>query len=339
MNRKSSKKKVLISVCIPTYNSGNTIVSTLRSLANQSIRDFEIVIVDDASKDNTIKKIKSFKDSRIRLYKNKKNIGCGKNLEKCKDKAVGKIIVFLAGDDLFDKYALKKIINAFNTSKNVGVVIRPYFWFIGNDLRPVRVTRHFDKDMVVSIRSSFNKIIDVMALSDQMSGVSFRKDLLNFSFNNQPFVEMASAVMKALKDHKAVILKDYILGVRIGSNGSTNPNVYRNSPMEVWKNTLYTEFPEKRYKRMREYILRNFIATNYVGLIQIKNFGTTRQLLREISSLIKYRWINIFNYKFLFFTLMSLLTPRTVLRKLTEIFKLKFNSKTLGKIDFDPGFK
>jgi glycosyltransferase involved in cell wall biosynthesis len=330
-------KKVPISVCIPTYNSGKTIVATLRSLLNQSIHNFEIVIVDDASKDSTIKKIKKFKDPRIRIYKNNQNIGCGKNLDKCKDKAMGEIIVFLAGDDLFDKYALEKILNAFKTSKDVGLVIRPYFWFIGNDKSPVRVTRNFSKDTVVSMRSDFDRIIDVIALSDQMSGVSFRKKLLDFSFNNQPFVEMASAVMKVLKSKKAIILKDYILGVRIGNNGSTNPKVYLNSPVEVWKNTLYSEYSENRFNKMRKYILRNFIATNYVGLIQIKNFGTTRQLVREISLLIRYRWINLLSYKFLFFTGISLLVPRLFLRQLVEIFKAKINSRTIEKIIFDPG--
>jgi len=334
---KNIKKINLISVCIPTYNSGKTIVSTLKSLVNQSFNDFEIVIVDDASKDNTIKKIEKFKDSRIRLYKNKKNIGCGKNLEKCKDKSIGEIIVFLAGDDILDKYALEKILSAFKRSRDIGLVIRPYFWFVGRDLKPIRITRHFDNDKIVSLRSAYDSIIDVIALSDQMSGVSFRKNLLDFSFNNQPFVEMASAVMKVLKRHKAVILKDFILGVRIGNNGSTNPNVYRNSPMEVWKNTLYSEFSERRYKKMREYILRNFIAKNYIGLIQIKNFGTTHQLFREIGYLIKYRWRNIFNPKFYFYVLLTLLTPRFILRKITDIYKNKLNSRPIKKIIFNPG--
>ncbi|TRZ51002.1 glycosyltransferase family 2 protein [bacterium] len=335
----NKNKHETISVCIPTYNSSDTIVGTLKSVLNQSLKDFDLIVVDDASKDDTINKIKNIKDARIRIFHNKKNIGCGKNLQKCKDKARGDIVVFLAGDDLFDRLALEKILNAFEVSKDVGVVIRPYFWFIGNNLSPVRVTRQFKKNTIVNIKSDFNKIIDVISLSDQMSGVSFRKKYLNFPFDNQPFVEMSSAVMKIIKDHKAIILKDNILGVRIGNNGSMNPNVYRNSPMNVWKDTLYSVFYENKHQKLKEYILKNFIAINYVGLIQIKNYGTLPQLLREINYLIKFRWINVFNYKFLFYVFVSLVTPKNILIKLVDVYKKKINSKIINKINFDPGFE
>lgn len=332
MKNIKSKDKIIVSVCIPTYNSENTIAETIRSVLNQSEPKYEIVIIDDNSKDGTVNKIRSIKDNRIRLMVNKKNLGCGKNLQKCKDKAKGDIVVFLAGDDLLDRNALKNIRSAFRLSKDVGVVVRPYFWFIGNNLTPVRITRQFKNNQLVSLRSKYKKIIDVIALSDQMSGISFRKKYLNFPFSNQPFVEMGEAVMRVLKVSKAAIIKDNILAVRIANNGSMNPSVYKNSPMEVWKSAIDNSFPEKRFNGLREFILKNFIAVNYVGLIQIKNYGTYKQLLREINLLIKYRIKNLITPKFYFFTLISLVIPPSILIKIVKFYKKTINSKNI-KID------
>jgi glycosyltransferase involved in cell wall biosynthesis len=63
-----------ISILICTYNSGNYILPTIQSVLNQSFTDFELLILDNASTDNTIENIKYFNDNRIRLFKNKSNI-------------------------------------------------------------------------------------------------------------------------------------------------------------------------------------------------------------------------------------------------------------------------
>ena len=74
------------SICMPVYNGENVISQTLRSILTQSFDNFEIIIIDDCSKDNTIEIIKSFNDKRIKYYKNEKNLCYPKNLEKCRKK-------------------------------------------------------------------------------------------------------------------------------------------------------------------------------------------------------------------------------------------------------------
>ena len=69
-----------ISVMIPTYNMANTIQETLKSVLNQTYNNFEIIIQDNNSQDNTYKIIKSFSDSRIKYFKNDINIGYARNL-------------------------------------------------------------------------------------------------------------------------------------------------------------------------------------------------------------------------------------------------------------------
>ena len=67
----------LISIIIPTFNSQTHLKNCINSVLSQTYQNFELIIVDDCSSDNTIKIIKNFikKDSRIKLFKTKKNSG------------------------------------------------------------------------------------------------------------------------------------------------------------------------------------------------------------------------------------------------------------------------
>ena len=66
-------KDIIVSVVMITYNHEKYIYHTIESVLNQSFQDFEIIISDDNSSDNTLEIAKSFKDSRIKIIENKKN--------------------------------------------------------------------------------------------------------------------------------------------------------------------------------------------------------------------------------------------------------------------------
>ena len=75
-----NKNNPNFSICIPNYNYGKYIGDTIQSVLNQTYQNFEIIIVDNASTDDSIEIIKSFKDKRIKLFLNKYNIGFAPNL-------------------------------------------------------------------------------------------------------------------------------------------------------------------------------------------------------------------------------------------------------------------
>ena len=76
---KKNKKKPLVSILMNCYNVEKFIHKSIKSILLQSYKNFELIIFDDASKDQTLKVIKSFKDKRIKFFKNKKHLGLGKS--------------------------------------------------------------------------------------------------------------------------------------------------------------------------------------------------------------------------------------------------------------------
>jgi glycosyltransferase involved in cell wall biosynthesis len=104
----SDIKTPILSITISSYNHGKYIAQTIDSILKQSFTDFELIIVDDASSDNSLKIIKSFSDPRIKLIALEKNNGVCNSCNKAISIAVGKYFKGFASDDIMMPGALAK---------------------------------------------------------------------------------------------------------------------------------------------------------------------------------------------------------------------------------------
>lgn len=102
----------LASVCIPAYNNAAYISETIESVLKQTYENLELVICDDQSKDDTVKVIETFKDPRIRLIKNEKNLGMSGNWNNCLSHCKGEFIKLICADDVLAPEALEKEVQA-----------------------------------------------------------------------------------------------------------------------------------------------------------------------------------------------------------------------------------
>lgn len=93
----------LVSIITPTYNSGNYIRETIQSVINQTYKNWEMIIVDDCSSDDTVQIVEDIqkKEPRIKLFKLEKNSGPAITRNKGIEKAIGKYITFLDADDIW----------------------------------------------------------------------------------------------------------------------------------------------------------------------------------------------------------------------------------------------
>ena len=98
----------LVSIIMPSYNTAPYIAESIQSVIDQTYKDWELIIVDDCSTDNTDEVITSLHDERIRYFKNEKNGGAAVSRNKALRKAKGKWIAFLDSDDLWDPEKLEK---------------------------------------------------------------------------------------------------------------------------------------------------------------------------------------------------------------------------------------
>lgn len=101
----------LVSIIMPSYNTGKFIRKTINSVVNQTYKEWELIIVDDCSNDNTDEIVSSIKDDRIKYLKNKVNSGAAITRNRALKEAKGKWIAFLDSDDLWKKEKLEKQIN------------------------------------------------------------------------------------------------------------------------------------------------------------------------------------------------------------------------------------
>jgi len=102
-----------ISVCIPAYNNAATIGAAIESVLGQTFRDFELIVVDDGSTDETREKIRAYSDPRLRIVENERNLGHEGNWNKALHEARGRFVKILPGDDLLDLRCLEKQRSAF----------------------------------------------------------------------------------------------------------------------------------------------------------------------------------------------------------------------------------
>ena len=325
------------SILIPTYNGASVIGDTLRSLLTQSFQNFEIIVQDDVSSDNTVEVIEAMGDQRIKIFKNEKNLGYSRNLESLSKRGDGEIVYLMGQDDILGEGALEETYQAFKISDDIGAVARPYFWFDEKITKPVRATGQLNpqKNELVTINDDFERIILTIDVAGQLSGLAMRRRYMDTPFHKDIFSCHVYPFISILKKHPIVFLKDFNLSVRIRSSQCRSVSwIYDKSPVQAWVDFANNVFPGKEYEKFRKYFIKNYVAKNYVGLIQIRNYAKYGYSLREIWYLLKYRWQNAYNPVFWFFSLGCMAVPPFILIPLTDWYKSKINSRKLHHIRF-----
>ena len=98
----------LVSIIMPSYNTASFIEETIQSVLNQTYTNWELIIVDDCSTDNTNEVVDTIKDCRIHYLKNEKNSGAAISRNKALREAKGQWIAYLDSDDLWMPEKLEK---------------------------------------------------------------------------------------------------------------------------------------------------------------------------------------------------------------------------------------
>ncbi len=338
----TTDKDLKISVVIPTFNMGKTIEETIRSILCQTYQNFEIIVQDNCSSDNTREIIKKISKKSIRFFKNKKNIGYAKNLIEGVKNTGGDIVFLLGADDVLSKNALLRTNEAFKISHDIGAVTRPYYWFQEKVDSPIRITPTINRgrNEVVYIKD-IDKAVYVLhnEILGQLSGLAFRKEYLkmNFFTVENDWIAHGYPFVNIFKKHPVVFIKDFQVAIRIGGNTirQKGSELYRISPTRRWLEMLDELLSERKFSSLKSYYLKNIIGTNFVGLVQIRCYSSLRHLFREIYYLLKLNWLNILNVKFWFYSVGCILIPPSVLALIVDYYKNRINSRIIRGLNFE----
>lgn len=104
-------KQGLVSIIMPSWNTENYIAESIQSVIDQTYKNWELIIVDDCSTDNTDEVVRAFNDQRIKYLKNEKNSGAALTRNRALKEARGEWIAFLDSDDLWVPEKLEHQIN------------------------------------------------------------------------------------------------------------------------------------------------------------------------------------------------------------------------------------
>lgn len=117
-----------LSVIMPAYNAGRFLGPAIESVLNQTWRDFEFIIIDDASTDGTRERIEAYaaRDPRIRSEPNPKNLGVTRTLNRAIGLARGEWIARMDADDISYPQRFERQLAAARTNPTVGLVTSPF---------------------------------------------------------------------------------------------------------------------------------------------------------------------------------------------------------------------
>lgn len=107
---------------MPVFNGGKFIRESIESVLSQTFTDFELIIVDDGSTDNTIDIIRSFEDKRIRLLLNESNRGIGYTRNKALENSKGKYVAVLDSDDIAYPTRLEKQVHFLENNSDYAAI-------------------------------------------------------------------------------------------------------------------------------------------------------------------------------------------------------------------------
>ncbi|WP_273161340.1 glycosyltransferase family 2 protein [Bacteroides fluxus] len=217
----------LVSIIMPSYNASQFVTESINSVLLQTYLNWELLVVDDCSKDDSVRIVQKFVDidQRVRLFPLEKNVGAAAARNVAIGQAKGQYIAFLDSDDVWNEDKLEKQL-AFMKQNSYAFVFSDYYVMeedgrkTGNIVRvPISLTYH------QYLRNTIIGCLTVMI--DRKQTGDFRMPLIKSSH------DMALWLLIMKRGFKAYGLKEVLAGYRLVSTSNTAKKW--KAAKDVWK--------------------------------------------------------------------------------------------------------
>ena len=244
------EKKIKIDIILPNFNSSDSIKETIKSIIDQTFKNWKLIIVDDCSDKKTKTILKKFsKNKKIKIFWLKRNKGAGYCRNYAIKKSKSPYLAFIDSDDIWKKDKLETQLR-FMENNNYLFTYTNYETF-GKKIRFITPAKEYD----------FKKFINDTSICTSTMIVK-RNILKNIEFTNSEICEDYFFKCKILKICNAYCLDDFLTKYRIRKNslqGSSLKNFYW-----IWKiNKEYNKFN----------FFKNFFSLFFISINSLKKYG------------------------------------------------------------------
>ena len=213
------KKKV--SVLMTVYNCEKYVGNSIRSILNQTYKNFELIIVDDFSNDKTRRILKKIKNKKIKIYLLKKRLGRTKALNFGLKRCKSNIIAIQDADDISNKKRLLVSLNELNKNEDTGLVATNFDVINekGKTFRKLNNSLHKTRD------KSNLKFLNTIA----HSSIIFKKNHLPCNKYDESFIyaQDYKLILSFLRFSKIKILKKKLLKLRVYEDNMSSQITYK----------------------------------------------------------------------------------------------------------------
>lgn len=280
----------LVSIIIPTYNRSQLISETLNSVLAQTYTNWECIIVDDNSTDNTIKIAKNYsnKDSRFSIYSRPYEKPKGANA--CRNYGYklskGDYILFLDSDDVLKNTCLKKRLELFNSNKNIDFVIANSSYIKDNIFYnkpicefPVDFSSENYLKLFLSYKLPWASTMGILWKKNVLKDVKFDENLKRLQD-----VDFHISILSK-KKYNIIRLNKIDTYYRVQDNKVSSKNHIKNVILSLnyfLKKHIKQDYVQKKYlNNFKNFIL--FFLVNYL----YPNYRVYKTQVKEIENIIK----------------------------------------------------
>lgn len=258
-NSKQYPSFPLVSIGMPVYNSDSTIKAAIESILNQSLKDFELIISDNASTDRTSEICKQYAslDSRIRYFRQSENIGAAANFKYVLDTATAKYFMWAAGDDTRTPNFIERCLTELTADSDaICCSATNYFESI------LTYPKKYQFEIIGDYYSRIKQFLDICSRSHACIYSVFEKEaLLDFGDFNKEYIAQDWAIILHLLskgNFKRVTDAELILGA---SGVSSKPTYL--ATRKKWGVNIV--FPLYEFTR---YFIKNILTSSKLSLLE-----------------------------------------------------------------------
>lgn len=245
-----SEKVPFFSIVIPTYNRREKLLKAVKSVLNQSYKEFELIIIDDGSGDETSEAIKKIDDTRIKFIVHEQSKGANAARNIGINLARGKYISFLDSDDLFLKHKLRRIYEEIMRNPECSIFLSSYI-----KVKKKRETINFQPNLRLTPKQ-FRNLLCYYLIDPSTSGLVINRNVLlkHNGFNENLKRMQDRELLLRLSNKKGCTVIDDILWKKYWSDDgiSSYINGYISALLPVLDTHKYFE---KEYQKAFHYLI------------------------------------------------------------------------------------